>query len=49
MFDSLDEQMKHDRDRESTMKERMMMWATVAVLSVALFAGLLFGVTKLAG
>jgi hypothetical protein len=49
MFDSLDEQMKHDRDRESTMKERMMMWATVAVLSVALFAGLLFGVTKLTG
>lgn len=48
MFDSLDEQMKHDRDRESSMKERMVMWATVAVVSVALFAGLYFGLTKLA-
>jgi hypothetical protein len=48
MFDSLDEQMKHDRDRESSPKERMMMWAVIAVVSVALFAGLLFGVTKLA-
>jgi hypothetical protein len=48
MFDSLDEQMKHDRDRESSPNERMMMWAVIAVVSVALFAGLLFGVTKLA-
>jgi hypothetical protein len=48
MFDSLDEQMKHDRERESTKKERMMMWAVIAVVSVALFAGLLLGVTKLA-
>lgn len=48
MFDSLDEQMKHDRERESSKKERMMMWAVIAVVSVALFAGLLLGVTKLA-
>ena len=47
MFDSLDEQMKHDRDKESTPKQRMMMWGLVAVVSVAIFAGLLFGVTKL--
>ena len=48
MFDSLDEQMKHDRDKQSTTKERMMVWAVIAVVSVALFAGLLLGVTKLA-
>ena len=48
MFDSLDEQMKHDRDKESSTKERMVVWAVIAVVSVALFAGLLFGVTKLA-
>ena len=48
MFDSLDEQMKHDRERESTKEERMIMLAVIAVVSVALFAGLLLGVTKLA-
>jgi hypothetical protein len=48
MFDSLDEQMKHDRDKESSGKERMMVWAVIAIVSVALFAGLLLGVTKLA-
>jgi hypothetical protein len=48
MFDNLDDQMKHDRDRESSTKERMMIWAVIAVVSVALFAGLLLGVTKLA-
>jgi hypothetical protein len=48
MFDNLDDQMKHDRDRESTKKERVMLWAAIAVVSVALFAGLLFGVTKFA-
>ena len=48
MFDSLDDQMKHDRERESSKKERMMVWAVIAVVSIALFAGLLFSVTKLA-
>lgn len=48
MFDSLDDKMKVDRDRESSPKERMMMWAVIAVVSIALFAGLLIGVTKLA-
>ena len=47
MFDSLDEQMKHDRERESTPKERMMVWAVIAVVSVALFGGLLLGLTNL--
>ena len=48
MFDNLDDQMKHDREKESSPKERMMMWAVIAVVSIALFAGLLLGITKLA-
>ncbi len=48
MFDSLEDQMKHDDERASTKKERMMVWAAIAVLSVALFGGLLLGITKFA-
>ena len=48
MFDSLDDKMKIDRDRESSPKQRMMMWAVIAVVSMALFAGLLMGVMKFA-
>lgn len=44
MFDSLDEQMKHDRDKESTPKERMILWATVVLVTVAAFLGLIWGV-----
>lgn len=44
MFDSLDEQMKHD-DREATSsKERVLRWVAVAVISVLLFGGLYYGV-----
>jgi hypothetical protein len=48
MFDSLEDQMKHDDQRESSKKERMMVWAAIAVVSIALFGGLLLGITKLA-
>lgn len=48
MFDNLEDQMKHDDERESSKKERVMVWAVIAVVSVALFAGLLLGITKLA-
>ena len=48
MFDSLDDKMKIDRDRESTPKQRMMMWAAIGVVSIAIFAGLLMGVMKFA-
>lgn len=47
MFDSLDEQMKHDDQETTTPKERIMKWALVAVTSVVLFAGLYFGVKML--
>ena len=48
MFESLEEQMKHDDQRASSTKERMMVWAAIAVVSVALFGGLLLGIMKLA-
>lgn len=45
MFDSLDEQIQRDLDRESTQKERMLRYAAVAVASILLFGGLVLGVS----
>ncbi|MBI4874492.1 MAG: hypothetical protein HY822_07655 [Acidobacteria bacterium] len=47
MFDSLDEQMKHDDQLETSTKERVMRWIAVAVVSVLVFAGLYFSVRML--
>jgi hypothetical protein len=47
MFDSLDDQMKHDRKEEKTPKERLLQYLAIAVLSVVVFAGLFFGVRLL--
>ncbi len=47
MFDSLDEQMKHDDALETTPKERVLRWVAVAVVSVLVFGGLYFGVRML--
>jgi len=44
MFDSLDAQMKHDLDLESTRTQRIAKNAVIAVLSVILFGGLVFAV-----
>ena len=43
MFDSLDDQMKADLNKESTSTERMVRYAVIAVTSVILFGGLFFG------
>lgn len=47
MFDSLDDQMKADLQKESTSTERMVRYAAVAVASVLLFGGLYLGVAFL--
>ena len=39
MFDSLDEQMKHDDAVETTRAERVFQWVAVAVVSVLVFGG----------
>jgi len=44
MFDSLDEQIKHDDAVEKSLKERIMEWTVVAVLSVLVFGGLYYAV-----
>ncbi len=44
MFDSLDETMKHDDRSSSSTKERVVVWVSVAIVSVLLFGGLYFGV-----
>ena len=47
MFDSLEEQMKHDASVESTKGQRAVKWAVVAALSVLLFSSLYFAVRML--
>jgi len=44
MFESLDDQMKHDAKAEKTPRERLVEYLMIAVLSVVIFAGLFFGV-----
>jgi len=47
MFDSLDEQMKHDLEKQSSSKQRMLIWLAIVVASVIVFGGLYFGVSRL--
>lgn len=44
MFDSLDEQMKHDDQAVTTNREKILRWLMVAIVSVLVFGGLYFGV-----
>lgn len=47
MFESLDEQMKHDDAETSTPKERMLKWMLVGLVSIILFGGIFMGVRLL--
>jgi hypothetical protein len=47
MFDSLDEQMKHDLEKQTTSKQRMLVWLAIAIASVVVFGGLYFGVSRI--
>ena len=44
MFDSLDEQMKHDAAVETTKREQAVKWTVISTLSVLLFGGLYFAI-----
>ena len=44
MFDSLDEQMKHDEAVEETTRERVFRWVLIGLVSVAVFGGLFIAV-----
>jgi hypothetical protein len=39
MFDSLDEQMKHDDAAGTTARQRMLKWALIAIASLLFFGG----------
>jgi hypothetical protein len=45
MFEALDDQMKIDEQKASTKRERVIIWAVIAVLSVVLFGALYFGLS----
>lgn len=48
MFDSLDEQMKHDLEKQSSSTQRLLLWLAIAVASIVIFGGLYIGVSRLA-
>jgi len=43
MFEVLDDQMKIDEQRASIKRERVILWAVIALLSIILFGALYFG------
>jgi len=47
MFESLDEQMKHDDQETTSPRERMMKYILAGIVSVLVFGGLYFGVRML--
>jgi len=44
MFESLDEQIKRDERRESSTKERLLLYLTISAVSVLIFGGLVVAV-----
>jgi hypothetical protein len=44
MFDSLEQQMKHNEDRISTSKERMLRYGLYALAGALVIAGLIYAV-----
>ena len=46
MFDSLEEQLKKVEQQESTMKERLLRYLTIAAVSVLIFGGIIVAVQK---
>jgi hypothetical protein len=47
MFDSLADRIREDEHKEVKTTERILRWVAVAVVSVALFGGLYYGVKML--
>ncbi len=47
MFDSLDEQMKHDAAEVTTKREQAVKWIVIGALSILLFSGLYMAVRVL--
>jgi hypothetical protein len=47
MFESLDEQIKRDEKRETSTKERLLLYLTISAISVLIFGGLVVAVQHL--
>jgi hypothetical protein len=47
MFDSLADRIREDEHKEVNSTERIIRWVAIAVISVALFGGLYYGVRML--
>ncbi len=47
MFDSLDEQIKHDLEKQTSSKQRLLLWIAIALASIVIFGGLYIGVSQL--
>ncbi|MBI3680045.1 MAG: hypothetical protein HY235_06570 [Acidobacteria bacterium] len=47
MFDSLDETMKHDAEKETTPRERILRYVVTAVISIVVVGGLLLSIRLL--
>ena len=47
MFETLDDQIKHDIQSESTKTERFLRWAVAFVVTVLVLAGLYIGVGQI--
>jgi hypothetical protein len=49
MFESLDDTMKHDDKASTSTKDRVILWVSVAVITVVVVGGLYFGISSLEG
>ncbi len=47
MFEILDDQIKIDEQKATTKRERVVLWAGIALLSVVLFGALYFGLINI--
>ena len=47
MFESLADQMKHDEREQLSMRERLVLWTVVGIVSVLVFGGLYAAVQML--
>jgi hypothetical protein len=45
MFDSLDEQIKHDEHKGTTSQQRVMHWVVIGVIAAVAIGGLCLGVS----
>jgi hypothetical protein len=47
MFESLDEQMKRDEKRQSSTRERVLLYLTISAVSIVIFGGIVLAVQHL--